>query len=81
VKNEVAKLLKTVAWIVFILGTLAAFILLVTSNITNALICWGASFVAGAIVLGLAEIIHLLQVGFSEIVPFLEEIRDRSREK
>jgi hypothetical protein len=52
-KNEVAKLLKTVAWISFVLGTLAALILLVTSSVTNALICWAASFVAGAVVLGL----------------------------
>jgi hypothetical protein len=76
-KNEVAKLLKTVAWISFVLGTLAALILLVTSSVTNALICWAASFVAGAVVLGLSEIIHLLQLGFSEIVPLLEETRDR----
>jgi hypothetical protein len=33
--------------------------------------------VAGAVVLGLSEIIHLLQLGFSEIVPLLEETRDR----
>ena len=76
-KNEVAKILKTVAWIIFVLGTAAALILLVSSNIPAALICWASTFVAGAIVLGLSEIIHLLHTGFSEVVPFLEEIRDR----
>lgn len=78
-KNEVAKLLKTVAWITLVLGTLAALIMLVTSSVTNALICWAASFVAGALVLGLSELIHLVQLGFSEIVPLLEELRDRQK--
>lgn len=77
-KNEVAKLLKMVAWITFILGTIAALILVVAINIPIALICWASTFVAGAILLGLAEIIHLLHLGFSEIVPMLEEIKDGS---
>lgn len=79
-KNEVAKLLKTVAWITLVLGTLAALIMLVTSSVTNALICWAASFVAGALVLGLSELIHLVQLGFSEIVPLLEELRDNEKD-
>jgi len=76
-KNEVAKLLRTVAWIIFILGSIAALILLVSSSIPFALICWASTFVAGAILLGLAEIIHLLHLGFSEIVPLLEELKQK----
>jgi len=73
-KNEVAKLLRMVAWILFVLGTIAALILVVAINIPMALICWASTFVAGAIVLGLAEVIHLLHVGFLEIVPLLKEL-------
>lgn len=46
-KNEVAKLLKMAAWITFIMGTIAALILVVAINIPMALICWASTFVAG----------------------------------
>lgn len=66
--NNVATVLKVIAWIIYIGGFIAGIVL---GNVGNtsyhsdfsfplAFGCWGAVFVSGTLVLGFAEIIKLL---------------------
>jgi len=60
--NQIASVLKAIAWITFLLGFIAGIIIAIyAETIVAGLLYWFAAFISGIIFLGFAEIIDLLQ--------------------
>ena len=60
-ENLIGSTIKVIAWIVFVTGTIAGFVLAVSETFLAAMIVWFAMLVFGSLLLGVSEIIRLLQ--------------------
>ncbi len=60
-ENIVGNTIKVVAWIIFVAGVIGGFVSAVTMTFTTAIIVWVAAIVIGTLLLGLSEVIKLLQ--------------------
>ena len=60
-ENMVANTIKVVAWIIFATGFIAGFVIAVSMTFTTAIIVWVTAIVIGTLLLGLSEVIKLLQ--------------------
>ncbi len=60
-ENIVANTIKVVAWIIFATGFIAGFVIAVSMTFTTAIIVWVTAIVIGTLLLGLSEVIKLLQ--------------------
>jgi len=60
-ENIVGNTIKVVAWIIFVAGVIGGFVTAVSVAFTTAIIVWVAAIVIGTLLLGLSEVIKLLQ--------------------
>lgn len=59
--NIVGNTIKVVAWIIFVAGVIGGFVTAVSVTFTTAIIVWVATLIIGTLMLGLSEVIKLLQ--------------------
>lgn len=60
-ENMIGNTIKVVGWIIFAAGLIAGFVVGVDISFITAMMVWVASLVTGAILLGISEVIKLLQ--------------------
>ena len=59
--NIIGNTIRVVAWIIFAGGLIAGVVIAVSVTFLTAMLVWAAVVVIGALLLGLSEVIRLLQ--------------------
>lgn len=61
-ENMIGNTVKVVAWILFAAGFIAGIVIAVSDTFLTAILVWVAAVLCGALLLGLSEVIRLLQL-------------------